>query len=436
MQFGVKLSAPYLIVIMKKLALLKLIALLMFSGVWAFSQLPSSPPSPIPTAPRRVLVDAVTASTLITQKSPLKYPDAAIKAGIQGTVVLKVVTSYSGDVEEVTVVSGDPTLTQAAVEAVKHWKYKPYLTEGSPAEMETQVNIDFRVKPRPQPAAPPLGRFRDNGYSNDYFDILYPLSRDWVGETDLMRSKLAAEGNTQGTYVLLAELHIPQDTDSLRADSSFTVFAVSRPGGASSQECRQYLETVASELRSQKEGQQKGDVTQVTIAGHGFYRGDFEYRHGVDHRTFLCTAIKDYLLQWTIVGWSKQAIETAVSTLNSITNLPPTMPSDPVPSPPVDQRPPLKVRVSSGVSTGLLIKKVVPTYPPEARQARIQGSVVMRAHISRTGDIVDLEIISGPGELAVSAVNAVRKWKYRPYLLKGEPVSVETQIVVNYALQY
>ena len=83
---------------------------------------------------------------------------------------------------------------------------------------------------------------------------------------------------------------------------------------------------------------------------------------------------------------------------------------------------------------GLLIKRVVPIYPADARHDRIQGTVRMRAVINKTGDIVDLEVMAGPMELVVSAVNAVRKWKYRPYLLKGEPVEVQTEIVVNYTL--
>jgi protein TonB len=58
----------------------------------------------------------------------------------------------------------------------------------------------------------------------------------------------------------------------------------------------------------------------------------------------------------------------------------------------------------------------------------------MNAVISKTGDVVDLEVIDGPIELAVSAVNAVRRWKYRPYTLTYEPVAVLTQIQVNYAL--
>jgi TonB family protein len=82
-----------------------------------------------------------------------------------------------------------------------------------------------------------------------------------------------------------------------------------------------------------------------------------------------------------------------------------------------------------------LIKKVVPIYPEEARRAYIQGTVVLQAEIDKAGDITDLELLNGPIELAGSAVAAVRQWKYRPYLLLGQPVAVRTQIVVNYQLQ-
>jgi TonB family protein len=389
---------------------------------------------PSAAVPRRVQVDADTASALIVQKAPPKYPDAARNAGIQGTVVLRVVTSYSGEVKEVTVVSGDPALAQAAADAVKQWKYKPYLVDDSPTEMETQVRIGFHLKTSLPPADPPLGTFRDNVYSNDYFDISYPLSRDWVRETDLMRGKMASEGNTRGTYLLLAAVHIPQDTEPLRADSSFIVLAVNRSGAPSPDECKQYLQAIANDLHSRKEGQQKGDLSQLMIAGHDFYRGDFEFRHGADHRTFLCTPIKDYWLQWNIAGWSKQAIETAVATLQSITPFPATTPPQPNPAVAADPNVPKQVRVSSGVSTGLLIKKIQPVYPLEAKHDHIQGTVRLRAVINKTGDVVDLEVIDGPIELVVSAVNAVRKWKYRPYLLKGEPVEVQSVIVVNYQL--
>jgi len=95
---------------------------------------------------------------------------------------------------------------------------------------------------------------------------------------------------------------------------------------------------------------------------------------------------------------------------------------------------PQRVRVSAGVTQGLLVRKVNPTYPPLARQARIQGTVVLQAQISKTGDIENLQLISGHPMLAPAAIEAVKQWKYRPYLLNGEPVEVETQVQVNFTL--
>ena len=95
---------------------------------------------------------------------------------------------------------------------------------------------------------------------------------------------------------------------------------------------------------------------------------------------------------------------------------------------------PQRVRVSSGVQSGLLVRKVQPTYPPLARQARIQGTVVLQAQISKSGDIENLQLISGHPMLAPAAIEAVKQWKYKPYLLNGEPVEVETTVQVNFSL--
>jgi protein TonB len=95
---------------------------------------------------------------------------------------------------------------------------------------------------------------------------------------------------------------------------------------------------------------------------------------------------------------------------------------------------PQRVRVSSGVVSGLLLRKVQPNYPPLARQARIQGVVVLQAQISKDGNIENLQLISGHPMLAPAAIEAVKQWKYKPYLLNGEPVEVETQVQVNFTL--
>jgi len=95
---------------------------------------------------------------------------------------------------------------------------------------------------------------------------------------------------------------------------------------------------------------------------------------------------------------------------------------------------PQKVRVSQGVSEGLLLHKVTPQYPPLAKQARIQGSVILQATIGKDGSIQNLRVQSGHPMLTQSAIDAVRQWKYKPYMLNGEAVEVETTVQVNFTL--
>jgi len=95
---------------------------------------------------------------------------------------------------------------------------------------------------------------------------------------------------------------------------------------------------------------------------------------------------------------------------------------------------PKKVRVSQGVAEGLLTHKVVPHYPPVARQAGVQGSVVLQASISKSGTVQDVQVVSGPPMLAQAAVEAVKQWRYKPYQLNGQPVEVQTTINVNFSL--
>jgi protein TonB len=83
---------------------------------------------------------------------------------------------------------------------------------------------------------------------------------------------------------------------------------------------------------------------------------------------------------------------------------------------------------------GNLIYRRQPEYPSLARLARIQGQVVLRAVIGKRGTIEDLRAISGPPMLIRAAVDAVQRWRYRPYLLNGETVEVDTQITVNFVL--
>ncbi len=95
---------------------------------------------------------------------------------------------------------------------------------------------------------------------------------------------------------------------------------------------------------------------------------------------------------------------------------------------------PQRIRISQGVTAGMLLHRVEPPYPVLAKAARIQGTVVLTAIIDKEGNIRDLRLASGHPMLVPAAIEAVRQWRYRPYLLSGQPVEVETTITVNFEL--
>jgi TonB family protein len=233
-------------------------------------------------APEYVRAGASTVSDQIITKVAPVYLPLARQARIQGQVILRVHISKSGDVENLQLVSGHPMLAPAAIEAVKQWKYRPYLLNGEPVKVETNVTVNFTLADKP-----------------------------------------AAE---QGAG------DIPGDAPSGQANP-------------------QVLKVVPS-----------NEDTGHLVA-------------------------------------------------------------------------PQRVRVSSGVAQQrLLLSKVQPQYPQDAKDQHIQGVVVLQVIIDKEGNVAHIQLISGHPELAPAALEAVKQWKYRPYLLNGTPVEVDTQVQVNFTL--
>jgi periplasmic protein TonB len=124
-------------------------------------------------------------------------------------------------------------------------------------------------------------------------------------------------------------------------------------------------------------------------------------------------------------GASSGVLGSVLSSVSSASLLPP-----PPPKAAVVQR----IKVGGNVQAANLVKRVTPVYPPLAKQARIQGHVLLSAVISKEGTIQDLKVNSGHPLLVQSAMDAVRQWQYKPTMLNGEPVEVSTEIDVNFTL--
>jgi TonB family protein len=240
-------------------------------------------PSPSPAAADSLASPGdSTQLTVISAPNP-SYPMEAKKKGVQGRVWVHLLISETGEVESADLVSGDPELGRAAQEAMKKWKFKPYVRNGKPVKVNTKMSFDFAFK----------GDITDKGNVTD--------------------------------------ATVPQDS-SANASASPT-------------------ETAGT-------------------AGEG----------------------------------SSESL-------------------------------PRKLRVSAGVANGLKLHDVTPIYPVEARLALIQGEVILQATIGKDGLIHNLTVVTGHPILAKAAMGAVEQWRYRPYILMGNPVEVETTIKVAFQMR-
>ena len=354
-----------------------------------------------PPAPTELSPDSVQA--LLIKKVPPVYPPLARQARIQGTVILKIVINKAGDVRDVQLFSGHPMLAPAAIDAVNQWKYQPYMQDGEAIEVTTNVRVNFALAGEPAPV--PVG------------DTPGGVMGGVVGTVlgSRPRAILVSEGVYRVSEGEMRELRIE------KIDPVYPPIAIQE----------RIQGPVVLDLRII----QTGDVEQVSlVSGH----------------PMLVSPATEAVKQWKYKPYMKEGIPVVVLTMVRLNfSLPENdtvgVVSEPPPPvlvklTPTGETPtplggvPRRVRVSSGVSQGLLVSKVAPEYPTDAREQHIQGTVVLHVNIDKGGNVYNVELISGHPLLAPAAIDAVRHWKYRPYLLNGEPVEVDTQVQVNFVL--
>ena len=239
-----------------------------------------------PATLHRVRVSPGIAADNLIHKIVPEYPPKAKENHIQGAVVLHVIIDKQGQVIDLKTVSGHPDLVPAATDAVKQWRYNPYLLNGEPVEVETTVTVNFNQAPAPSSSSSPTA---------------------------------------------------PSSTTAPAPGASPT--SAANPGSS----------------------------------------------------------------------------------------------SDSSPPPPGYPKVTMnRVRVSGGVAESYLIHKIVPEYPEQARQSGIQGTVVLHAIIDKAGYIIELNPLSGNPILVPAALDAVKQWRYSPYILNGGPVEMETIVTVSF----
>jgi TonB family protein len=190
------------------------------------------------------------------------------------------------------------------------------------------------------------------------------------------------------------------------------------------------------------EAAEGGMQGQVRITLHIAETGDVEGTEIVSGNPVLAKAAERAMKKWKFKPFIRNGKAIKVNATvpydfafkNNVfdTAAPPPPPVQPDSSSPASGKMPLLVRVSQGVMEGMLVHRVQPVYPPAAKRSHTQGEVLLRATIGKDGRIHNLTVVSGPRELIDASVGAVQQWRYRPYMIKGDPVDVETTIRIEY----
>lgn len=341
------------------------------------------------TAPAPTELSENSVQALLIRKVAPVYPPLARQARIQGTVVLRIVINKAGEVRDVQLVSGHPMLAPAAIEAVKQWMYQPYMKDGEAIDVSSNVQVSFKMPDEPTSGgtiAAQGGVITGVVASSTGGGIRASeaeMRAQRIQQTDPIYPPMAIRQKVQGTVVLDAQISATGAVENLMLISGHPMLTAAAIEAVKQWRYRPYV------------------INGNPVAVTSMVR-----------------------LQFILTDNDTAGVVREPTPLQAM------KPNEASPG----TRLPLRVRVSAGVSQGLLVSKVNPVYPEEARREHVQGIVVLQATIDREGNVTDLDLINGDPLLAPAAIEAVKQWKYRPYLLNGEAVEVHTQVQVNFVL--
>ncbi|UCH94263.1 MAG: energy transducer TonB [Candidatus Aminicenantes bacterium] len=285
---------------------------------------------------------------LIRKVDP-NYPKEALKAKVEGKVVISATTNAHGDVVEAKVVQGHPLLRQAAIEAIKQWKYEPYVVKGEKKGVQFTVVLNFRLPKKKT-------------------DKLILLSSDQkpklIHKAPLKYPKAALKAGVEGKVVI--------------------------------------------EATTDKEG----NVKEATVTdGHPLLN------------EAAIEAIKKWKFEPYILDGVKKSVMFTVVVKFKLKKDEKTK---------THQEKPL---VISADQQPKLINKVNPQYPPEALKAGVQAKVVIEATTDKQGKVVEAKVIDGHPLLNKEALSAIKQWQYQPYVIDGVKKAVKFTVVMNFRLK-
>ena len=372
---------------------------------------------PLEAAPQTVTdgpgVSVDLSGATMMHRTGVAYPEAARAKGVEGAVVVQARLDSSGSVVDASVVSGPQELRRAALEAVLQWHFMRAYGGGV-----QQVSIDFKL---PQAAVPPAAGIN--------------------GPPGELTVRLANGADPAQVQALVQEMRQRANTTAPgqpvpTPEAQGALDAVTRPTfrvGGGVTEMREEPASQGGVLRSlfvldsAPAAAQPARIKSITVLGlPESARSEVLASLPVREGNLLTPENRAKILAAARQVDEHLSVSSAEDT--------PGQADVRIVAPGAELPVPQRIRVGGNVEAARMVKKVNPLYPPLAKQARIQGTVVLNVIIGKDGKVQDATVVSGHALLIQAVVDAVRQWEYQPTLLNGQPVEVSTTVEVNFTL--
>lgn len=275
------------------------------------------------------------------------------------------------------------------------------------------------------------GKIVDALYSNECLGFSLPIPDGWELDTGIVGAdgKARHVGGGQLTLLFLRPRGNPSSPEIIHLHALDATSNAQSAQDYVSETVHQQAVSIRFQDGRTIEKELLQDASPVEYGGKRFFRAAFK-QTGTIYVGFAFTKFRGYFLGGTFVARTQEDLDKSIDSLRQIAFGKDERDVRCV----QDSSPAGRVRVSEKVSQLLLSQKVSPQYPHEARKEHIQGPVVLKAEVDTSGNVQDLAVVSGHPLLAPAAIDAVKQWKYKPYLLNGQPVNVETQVTVSFTL--
>ncbi|HYG98430.1 MAG TPA: energy transducer TonB [Terriglobales bacterium] len=279
---------------------------------------------------------------------------------------------------------------------------------------------------------PYSGEFKGHTYRNHYFGMIYvlPEAEEWYVNDDLLKQNFSPSNLAGHFWLTVLDRHtgtpIRERILIMADDAALYDSPMNSPEGFVAKLTEAQRKTGHDVVRS---------AYAVEYGGRQFYRGDFnlQYTGGTLYKSSVSTQFQGFLISWTFVASSPEQLDRLVGSLSHVTFNPPRAP---VPSATTiaGTAPARRIRISEMVLDKFIVERPVPPYPKEARSRGVEGLVRLKIVLTNAGELASVQVVEGDPLLIEAALDAVRYWRFKPYILNGEPVEVESQVTIQFRL--